>query len=98
MEGLRAEDDGKDYHDKGSQLKEERLFGRLPMNDQKEKLDDGDEQAGQPPPDTFPKGGDQKPEAADYEDNQAQQQQADTNGFHPLEDVGFTFGCQWECR
>lgn len=52
---------------------EKRPSGFGPVNDQEKQLNDGDEEAGQSPPNTLPEGGDQESQAADDNNDEAKE-------------------------
>jgi hypothetical protein len=94
VQGLRAEVEADEDHDEGYHLKEKGAFGHPPVNDEKEYLDNGDQQASKPPPDAHAKGGDQKPEAANQEYQQAQKDQCGASEFHDLQLDNLEQQCQ----
>jgi hypothetical protein len=65
MDRMRTDDDGGNEHGHTQELEEEGFPGFRPVDDQEEQLDNGDEQAGESPPDAFPEGDDQKPYPAE---------------------------------
>jgi hypothetical protein len=70
---LRVQDDANDDNNEPDKLDEKGLPGPAPVNDQKKQGDNGKKQAGQPPPNTHPEGGDQEHQTADGKDNNPQE-------------------------
>ena len=82
VKGVRTEDDAHRQCRKAHELEEKGPAGFRPVNDQENQLDDGNEEAGQAPPNALPEGGDQKEEPANEEDDDSQCDEQNTGVFH----------------